>query len=125
MTDPGWDPTVDPDDGSPGVYDSCDEWVRDWLLVVVRPSRPVHWCARWWAHPEAASRLGALWAAWEVAELEGGAGPSHWWVYHFAGHWDALVGSTGPFSACTPTTHNVPPRPLATEPVPTPEGEVR
>ena len=28
------------------------------------------WCPQWWAHPEAVSRLTALWRSWEAFRLE-------------------------------------------------------
>lgn len=123
----GWDPTVTPDpqlEEPPAlIYASADKWVREWLLAVVRPTRPGNWCAKWWAHPEAAARLGDLWAAWEAAQAEGGAGPSQWWTYHFAVHWEALRAPTGPFAQCSPDQHTPPADRLPAEPVPEPDGE--
>ncbi len=59
------------------------------------------WCADWWAHREAAARVESLWAAWELAQAEGGASPSQWWVYHFTPHWAALTDARRPFAGCT------------------------
>ncbi|HEV2810242.1 MAG TPA: DUF4913 domain-containing protein [Acidimicrobiales bacterium] len=42
--------------------------------------RPMHY--RRSAHAEAASRLGALWGAWEQAQIDLGSAPSQWWVWH-------------------------------------------
>jgi hypothetical protein len=98
-----WDPTVT--DPAPGpVYDSLPAWVEDWLSPTVRRHvrNTVKWCGRWWAHPEAAARLGALWAAWEVAMAEGGSAMSQWWVYHFDSHWPVLTDAQGPFAGCHP-----------------------
>jgi hypothetical protein len=53
-------------------FPSLVEFVNLWLLPTFR--RPVaalgmgswHWCARWWAHPEAWLVFGALWDVWEA-----------------------------------------------------------
>ena len=75
----------------------------EWLVLTVRRRLGPHmaWCEDWWAHREAAARIEALWAAWELAQAEGGASPSQWWVYHFAPHWAALTDARGPFAGCT------------------------
>lgn len=123
-----WDPTethADPEgdvddlaDAGP-IYTSLDEWVRDWLApIALRRAGKQTWCAKWWAHPEAAARLGAAWAAWEAAWDEGGSGPSHWWVYHWSDHWRELSSTSGTFGACTPTQHREVPPHLAIEPQP-------
>ena len=121
----------DHDDGDPAgwaasddtvvpQYPSLDDWVRHWFAPVMRRRvrGQMHWCERWWAHPEAAARLGSLWSAWEQAEVEGGGGPSQWWLYHLEGHWPFLSGPTGPFAACQPGRHVDDPEPLPTTAVP-------
>lgn len=38
--------------------------------LVSRPTSGINWCPRWWAaHPEAISRLYALWRAWETLRV--------------------------------------------------------
>lgn len=83
------------------IFESASAWL-EWLVLTVRrrPGPHMAWCELWWAHREAAARIEALWAAWELAEAEGGASPSQWWIYHFAPHWAALTDTRGPFAAC-------------------------
>ena len=44
--------------------------MQDFLVKVqarpVRDGLALHWCSQWWDHPEAVSRLEALWKAFEV-----------------------------------------------------------
>jgi hypothetical protein len=138
MSDAEWDPTMphpasdtvqDPSpapEPAPSVeaapqYATLTAWMDDWFLQVVRRRvgrGSVSWCAQWWAHPEAASRLGALWAAWEESRTTGGAALSQWWLWHFDAHWPVLTNPAGPFSACTPERHVADPSPLPSAPVP-------
>jgi hypothetical protein len=106
-------------------FPSLDRWVEEWLSQVLRRRTVggVHWCRRWWAHPEALDRLGALWGAWEAAQLEGGAAQSHWWLGHLEPHWNALTSSAGPFAACDRQHHAPPVDPLPVQMIPTTEPE--
>ena len=120
MSDEDWDPAADHEvtAGSAGAeaeaaeaqpqYDSLDAWMDDWFVRVVRRRvgrGGIVWCAQWWAHAEAASRLGALWGAWEQAQIDLGSAPSQWWVWHFDAHWAVLTNPAGPFAACTADRH--------------------
>lgn len=102
------------------VYDTLNQWVTDWLAPIAlrHAGGSGAWCARWWAHPEATARLGALWAAWEAAWADGGTGPSAWWILHWGPQWEALSAPSGTFGGCSGGNHrDVPPhRPL--EPLP-------
>jgi hypothetical protein len=60
------------------------------------------WCARWWAHDEAVSRLRALWRAWEAMRLEPATGISDWYGAHLDHHLPILLGPDGPFCQCDP-----------------------
>lgn len=109
---------ADEAEGPVPVYGSVTEWVQQWLLVIVRPrtgGTRTSWCHRWWEHTEAVSRLGALWASWEVTNAEGGSAPSTWWVHHFGPQWAVITAPDGPFSACSSTKHNDDPEPLPSE----------
>ena len=123
MSDPepleDWGPAVTAPEPQP-VYPSLDAWVEDWLASAGRRMlrNSVKWCPSWWAHPEAVARLGALWAAWEVAYAEGGGSMSQWWVYHFDSHWPALSDAQGPFAGCDPDRPCVPAPRLPLVPVP-------
>lgn len=114
-----WDPTTSAAPVGPH-YDSLESWLNGWLLQMVRRRRgaTVHWCPKWWAHPEAVSRLGALWAAWEQAQEEGGSSPSTWWIYHFDGQYPHIFGASGPFAGCDTIRHLDPQPPWPTVPVP-------
>lgn len=103
------------------------EWVEEIFCPMIQRrvdlGRGRTWCARWWAHPEAAVRLDALRLAWyeltAPAEPGGdpGAGYSSWWVNHVDPALMTLLdGDTGPMSGCRPDHHSDSPvPPLRTE----------
>ncbi|HEY5841026.1 MAG TPA: DUF4913 domain-containing protein [Mycobacterium sp.] len=71
------------------------------------------WCRQWWRHQEPASRLHALWRAWEAARTRGGTALSTWWLSDADAHLRLLLdGHTGPLYRCTPARHQ------PTEPLP-------
>jgi len=63
----------------PNVY----AFVQDFLVKVharpVRAQLSWHWCSQWWDHPEAVSRLEALWKAFELLRRDPGTGAATWW----------------------------------------------
>jgi hypothetical protein len=59
------------------------------------------WCPQWWRHPEAVSRLEALWRVWENLRLDGQTGMSVWWRDHADPHMARLMSTDGPFQGCT------------------------
>ena len=69
------------------------------------------WCAKWWEHAEAITRLEALWESWEKHRLEPGTGMATWWR-DFADHHMAVLTDrdAGPFFKCDPAKgrHEVP-----------------
>jgi uncharacterized protein DUF4913 len=77
----------------------------------------VVWCRRWWAHPEAANRLWALWRGYESARLQEGGSLSRWWVNQVDPHLEVLLDDRGPFSECRKGKHRVSPG-LPHEPAP-------
>lgn len=84
-------------------FSSMLEWFETWLRPMYR--RSTHgdqrdWCAQWWQHEEAVSRLDALWRAWEALRLDPGTGLSVWWRDHADHHMAALLDPDGPFKAC-------------------------
>ncbi len=82
------------------------------------PTSGMNWCPRWWAHPEAISRLYALWRAWETLRIsDPQTGMSIWWRDHLDPHLAALAAEYGPFSRCSPGKHTEP-RPLPVEQAP-------
>jgi len=111
--------------GPPGPrFEPCYPSVEAWVVgqfapTYARPLSPaVRWCARWWDHAEAISRLEALWRSWEVLRLkrwEGGV----LWYRDLDSHLPVLLAPDGPFAQCTPDRHT-PIKPLPV--MPAPEG---
>jgi hypothetical protein len=112
------------------LYPNVAAFVDDYLRrvverrVVTGASAGVHWCAQWWAHPEALSRIYALWRAWEALRVTDAAfGMSVWWRDHLDPHLTQLTSEYGPFGRCQPAGDGRParhhePQPLPTEPMP-------
>jgi len=65
------------------------------------------WCCRWWAHPEAANRLWAMWRGYESARLQAGGSLSRWWVNQVDPHLEVLLDDRGPFSECRKGNHRL------------------
>lgn len=102
------------------AFPNADMWLREWLLQIWQPvqapdavpSAPlsssganVHWCPKWWAHPEAVNRIELLWRSWEELRHDAMMGMSIWFRDHFDYHWPKLVGSGGVFTYCTEHVH--------------------
>ena len=106
------------------AFGDVDAFVRGYLAHVVErriatgPTAGLYWCPKWWAHPEALSRLYALWRAWETLRVsDPQTGMSIWWRDHLDPHLAALTGEYGPFGRCGPDKH-VEPKPLPVDPAP-------
>lgn len=93
----------------PNVY----VFVQDFLAKVhprpVRDGLSWHWCSHWWDHPEAVSRLEALWKAFEVLRRDPGTGAATWWRDYADPTIAALSDAGGTFAKCSDTSHAVPP----------------
>lgn len=93
----------------PNVY----VFVQDFLVKVharpVRAQLPWHWCSQWRDHPEAVSRLEALWKAFEVLRRDPGTGAATWWRDYADPTMAALSDAAGTFAKCSDTTHAIPP----------------
>lgn len=100
-------------------YPSLEEWVVDHFApMYARPVTPAaRWCAEWWDHAEAISRLEALWRSWEVARLDELRGMAVWYRDFLDPQLAVLLSTAGPFAQCTPDRHS-PIKPLATVPAP-------
>lgn len=84
-------------------YSNAADWVHRWLLTHYRrPNVGIRWCQYWFEHAEAASRLEALWQAWEAARAneEDVAAVSDWWLNHCDRHMAVLLSEQGPFQHC-------------------------
>ncbi|WP_427005449.1 DUF4913 domain-containing protein [Pseudarthrobacter sp. H2] len=59
--------------------------------------RSAKWCMDRYFHPEAVSRVEALWRAWEHLRLDGATGMSVWWRDHADHHMRVLLDPKGSF----------------------------
>jgi hypothetical protein len=89
------------------VYGSVEDWVNSHFLPMFR--RPLggeyRWCAEWWRHAEAITRLTALWHAWEALRLQPGTGMATWLRDHLDHQLPVLLGRSGPFAMCSEDEH--------------------
>lgn len=74
-----------------------------WVEVMIHdlesvPDENQYWCSEWWRHPEAVSRLSALYEAYGEAEAEHTL--SSWWTQHWDSHARILFTAGGPFKNC-------------------------
>lgn len=92
------------------MYLELADWVSDHFVPVFRRTLggEYRWCAQWWRHDEAVSRLKALWHAWEVLRLRPGTGIGTWYREHLDHQLPILLGARGPFYQCSETVHREP-----------------
>jgi len=92
------------------VYAALEDWLTDYFLPMFRRTLggEYRWCAQWWQHGEAISRLTCLWHAWEVLRLQPGTGISAWYRDHLDHQLPILLGARGPFCQCSETAHREP-----------------
>lgn len=107
--------TATKEEPPPLVFATVEEFVREWLAPTVRRNlagKSLTWCPSWWRHPEALSRLTAMWRAWENLRLDPALGISTWWLHHGDPHLRILMDrEIGPFAGCKPTEHTARPYP--------------
>ncbi|MET4095409.1 DUF4913 domain-containing protein [Arthrobacter sp. UYCu712] len=75
-------PAAEPAEAPQLVFGSAEEFLHEQLLpTYVRDvdDRSAKRCMEWYFHPEAVSRVEALWRAWEHLRLDGVTGISVWW----------------------------------------------
>ena len=113
MSDPPADSAPQP------VFSSTEEWVTCHFIPMYR--RPLggeyRWCAEWWRHAEAITRLTALWHAWEALRLQPGTGMATWLRDHLDHQLPVLLSRSGPFAMCSQDEH-IDPRLAAARPAP-------
>jgi hypothetical protein len=106
------------DDVPEPVFRRVEDWMDGYFLPLF--TRPVggeyRWCPQWWAHPEAVTRLTALWRSWEAFRLEPATGISDWLRDHLDHHLAVLLDRRGPFFQCDPDSGHIPGRPLPVVP---------
>ena len=92
------------------VYLAVQDWVTDYYVPMFRRTLggEFRWCAQWWQHGEAISRLSALWHAWEALRLQPGTGIATWYRDHLDHQLPILMGARGPFYQCSETAHREP-----------------
>ncbi|GAB7192822.1 hypothetical protein NUM3379_35310 [Kineococcus sp. NUM-3379] len=97
-------------------YPSVVAWVEGYFApMYARALGPnTRWCARWWDHAEAHSRLDALWRSWETLRLDPFMGMATWYRDHLDSQLGALLNPAGPFAQCG--ARHSPLTPLPTEP---------
>ncbi|MFD0856323.1 DUF4913 domain-containing protein [Actinomadura adrarensis] len=89
------------------LYPTLDAWLTHHFIPMYRRTLggEYRWCAQWWKHAEAISRLTALWYSWEAMRLQGATGISLWYRDHLDHQLPILLGARGPFYQCTETEH--------------------
>ena len=115
-------PAADRQDGAAvprPMYACAEDWVIEYFVPMFRRTLggEYRWCAQWWRHAEAISRLSALWHAWEVMRLQPGTGMGAWYRDYLDQQIPVLLGARGPFYQCSEDTHREPHEPR-TEPAP-------
>ena len=94
--------------GATLAYESVEDWVSRYLLVMYRRAvsgTGTTWCPQWWRHPEAVVRLEALWRAWEYLRKDPSTGMSVWLRDHCDPHMTQLLSADGPLKGCKPRQH--------------------
>ncbi|MCP2337924.1 DUF4913 domain-containing protein [Actinomadura rupiterrae] len=88
-------------------YSSVTSWVTQYFVPMYRRTLggEFRWCAQWWRHAEAISRLNALWQSWEACRLQGATGIGLWYRDHLDHQLPILLGARGPFYQCTEDEH--------------------
>jgi hypothetical protein len=101
------------------VYERLEDFVTGHFIPLIH--RPLggefRWCAQWWRHAEAISRLTAVWHAWEALRRQPGTGIGLWYRDHLDHQIPQLLGARGPFFQCSEDEH-IEPRRLRTDPPP-------
>ena len=89
------------------AYETLDSWVEEYFTVVF--SRPIggeiRWCPQWREHPEAVTRLEALWRSWETLRLEPNLGMASWLTGCLDPQQPIFLGRSGPFAQCSVDRH--------------------
>ena len=92
------------------VYPAVEDWVTGYFLPMFKRTLggEFRWCAQWWRHGEAISRLSSLWHSWEVLRLRPGTGIATWYRDYLDHQLPILMGARGPFYQCSETAHREP-----------------
>lgn len=96
---------VEPEPPKP-CYETLGDFVEQYLFPLYRRKvgggkNDVRWCAQWWSHAEALTRLEALWRSWETLRLDPGTGMAVWLRDYLDPHMTMLLSEHGTFANCT------------------------
>lgn len=69
----------------------------------------VHWCEKWFEHPEAAEVIESLWQCWETLWRDENTGHAVWFVNFAYPLMTRLFDPSGTFSSCSEGACNAPP----------------
>jgi hypothetical protein len=90
------------------VYLRLEDWVDQYFLPTFR--RPIggeiRWCTHWQEHPEAITRLEALWRSWETLRLDPNLGIAIWLTNYLDPLLATLLSRSAAFAQCTPDRHS-------------------
>lgn len=94
-------------DAAEPVYSSLSAWVDGYFRVIFARSigGEIRWCNQWQEHPEALTRLEALWRSWEALRLDTALGVATWLTSYLDPQLATLFGRSGTFTQCTPARH--------------------
>lgn len=102
------------------MYASVVEFVEEFITKMYPTSSVVtpNWTSRWWEHPQAITRLSALWQTFERLRVEQPATYMETFLrVHADYHMRYLMGDNGVFAQVRNTPEK--PTPLPVEPLPT------
>lgn len=91
---------IDEEPRFPTVAAFVEEYLGQIYQRQVSDSSETAWCDQWWRHAEAASRINALWLAWEQLHRDERGGLNYWLVQHADPHMKKLFDPRGPFKYC-------------------------
>lgn len=96
------------------VYEFVDAIILPFYGTTEARINSVNWSARWWAHPEAVTRLHALWMRYEtLRESEPATFLETFFRVHADYHMSVLMKDSGVFADCR--TDDMPTVPLRAE----------
>jgi hypothetical protein len=97
-----------------------ESWVTEWLTGILerRAHNTRRWCAYWWDHPEAVTRMWLLFHGHRQVVDHGSAlDQAAWMLDHLDRAPRSPVSTDGPFASCAPDRH-WPHRGLSVAPMP-------
>ena len=95
------------DDVLKPVYSSVTAWVDRYFRVIFSRTvgGEIRWCVQWKEHPEAITRLEALWRSWEALRLDPNLGIATWLTNYLDPQLAALLSRSGTFAQCSQGRH--------------------